>query len=338
MSLQAKFLKLTQETNSITLNPLLNCFEQDELTVIDIEAKNDEFIKEKKKNILKIIKDIKIDFNPKLKSAFNEYSEAMIYLRLKKKIEKVIRTPEEDSKTPDFKIEFSDNSYINKKSYTVYAELKSLSFANGDINYKDAMDKGLNANIEIEEQINSGRKIAFGITEIDPLYKNKNYNPISTKYAIETLIQKISQNLKEGQFSKGETVLLVNLKQLILPSNFIESGLPVFQEKSTYSIVSGILWNIAFGKVGHLIYKPIQFEGKENIDGELEQNGILINYKYIKAIVFLDYKLGDTEPKIVGLHLDKRCSDSILTFLYKFCDFVNDDMNSNGWKLRESEL
>jgi len=330
------FLSLKQRTSSLTINPLLNCFEQDDLELLDTEAGTDPFIAEKKKSILELIKDMSIDYDPKLKSAYDEYSEAMTYIRLRKVFGKVERIPEGREKTPDFKIDLNYEENEETKNCTVYAELKSLSFASGNLNYKKTMEQGLDAQIDIERQLKQGSQIGFGITEIQPLHKdNKKYDPTSTKYAIETVIDKIEQNIKEGQYSYGETVLIVDLKQLTLPSYFKEGGVPVFQEKQYNSFMSGVQWNVAFGKVGYLVFKQIEFEGKENVDGELEREGILISRDYIKAVIFLDYALSDKQPKIVGLHKQRNVGECVQDFLYKFCDFVNDEKNTNGWRLNE---
>jgi hypothetical protein len=337
--LKDKFLTLKQQSNSITNNPLLNSFDQEKLEYLDSEAVSDTFIADKKKNILNLIKNTKIDFDPKLKSAYDEYSEALAYLMFKSKFPTVDRVPEKKGEnTPDFKIELSDNQNGENQDCVIYAELKSMSFADGNLNYKKTMEQGLESQIDIERQLKKGSKVAFGIVEIQPLHKdNKKYDPYSTRYAIETLIEKIEQNIKEGQYSLGDTILIVDLKQLSLPSYFKEGAVPIFQEKQYNSYLSGVQWNVALGKAGHLIYKPIEWEGEENTDGELEKDGILVNRDYIKAIVFLDYTLSDQEPKIVGLHKQRNISDCVDAFLHKFCDFVNDDRNSNGWRLNENE-
>jgi hypothetical protein len=62
----------------------------------------------------------------------------------------------------------------------------------------------------------------------------------------------------------------------------------VFREDRDNSFVSGPLWNIAFGKIGHLIFKPIEFAGTSNVDGDLTREGILVNRDWIKAIVFIE--------------------------------------------------
>ncbi len=335
--LKDKFLSLKQQSSSITNNPLLNSFELEKLETLDREAVSDTFIADKKNKILDLIKDTKIDFDPKLKSAYDEYSEALTYLMLKSKFPSVDRVPEKKGEnTPDFKIEFTCDNKTEIQNCIIYAELKSMSFTDGNLNYKKTMEQGLESQIDIERQLKKGSKVAFGIVEIQPLHKgNKKYDPYSTRYAIETLIDKIEQNIKEGQYSLGDTVLIVDLKQLTLPSYFKEGAVPIFQEKKYNSYMSGVQWNVAFGRAGHLIYKPIEFEGKENTDGELEKDGILINRDYIKAVVFLDYALSDKEPKFIGLHKQRNISDCVEAFLYKFCDFVNDDRNTNGWRLNE---
>jgi len=332
MSIEDKILKLKQVTNAITHNPLLDCFEQDELKIIDNSALLDKFIADKKKKIFSLIDKLNIDFDSKLKSAFDEYIEAMTYLRLKAKFDNVERIKESNDKTPDFKIEFNQDFNNTFSNYCVYAELKTMSFAQANNNYIYAMNQGLNSNIEIEKQLKNGRKVAFGLTEIQPLYNsNKDYDPYSVKYAIEILIEKIEQNIKEGQFSKGETVLIIDLKQLILPSDFKEGGVPVSIENQYHSLVSGVHWNVAFGKIGYPIYRQVEFEGRENIEGELSKNGILISRDWIKAICFVDYE--GKKPKITGFYRHIGLSNEIEYFLHKFCEFVNDDVNSNGWEI-----
>lgn len=334
--LKVIFLKLKQETNQLTHNPLLNCFDQDDLERIDHKANSDSFIAEKKRNILNYIKNTNIDFDPQLIRAYDEYSEAMTYFLLTEKFDKVRRVPESKSKTPDFEIEFECNDSGKTEVCSVYAELKSLSFADGNLNYKKTMEQGLNAQIDLERQLNQGRKVATAFTEIQPLLKkNKNYDPTSIKYLIEVLIEKIEQNIKEGQFSLGDTILLIDLKQLGSLSPYMESATPVFQEKMYQSLVSGIQWNIAFGKVGQLVFKPIEFEGRDNIEGELGREGILVKRNFIKAIIFINYCYSDSGPKIVGLHQQRNIGNSVEAFLHRFCDFVNDERNSNGWRINE---
>ena len=339
MTIDQIFLRLMQATNSVTRNPLLHYFDLDDLKLIEEKSSEDKFIDEKRRKIKALVEDLAIDFNPKLKSAFDEYIEAMVYLKLKEKFISVNRIPEGPDKSPDFKIEFELRERDLAENCIVYAELKSLSYASNNVNYLDTMQQGLDAAISLEKQINEGKKVAFAITETAPLSNtNRQYDGTSTLYVIETYIEKICQNIKRGQFIFGDTILIVNLKQLLYQGDWTEASLPIYQEQRMKSFVSGTLWNVIFGKAGHLIFRPIEFEGKENVDGELTKNGILVDHDFVKAVVFLNYGLGAREPKIVGFHRSQEASSSILNFLYKFCEFVNDDANTNGWRITQSEL
>lgn len=335
MNLRDQYLKLKQLTNSITSNPLLNSFEQFALERIDNEALTDPFIRTKKKNILDLIKDLKIDFNPKLKSAFDEYIEALTYLHLKTKFSTVERIPETTNKTPDFKIVFTSSTNQEETSHSAYAELKTMSYAFGNINYKEAMEQGLRSSLDVEKQIKEGKRIAFGESVIQPWFNpNKDYDPYSVKYVIEALNEKIDQNIKAGQYAMGDTVLLVDLTQMILPAGYMEGGTPFHVSARRSSIASGVQWNVAFGKQGHNILRPIEFEGKENIEGTLEKEGILWKYPFIKAICFIDQpSTEDGRPTVLGLHRNDTESDNVIAFLYQLCDFVNDDANTEGYKL-----
>ena len=329
---------MSQDTNSVTYNPLLGAFELDDLSRLDELSISDEFIKQKRQAILRLIKDIGIDFNSKLKNAYDEYCEAIVYLILKNKFEKVTKIRENLNGSPDFKVEFAiDVNRISQK-FEVFAELKAMSFADGNLNYRNVMDQGLQSRISSEEQQKEGKRITFGIIEINPWHKsNKNYDPYSRKYPIEVLIEKIEHNLKEAQFLLGETIIIIDTKQLSLPDYYEEGGVPTFIGGTVKSLISGVPWNVTFGKIGHLVYKPIVYEGEKNIEGELDREGILHNRDWIKAICFI-YYTNLKQVKILGLHRYKESSKAIIFFLHQLCDFVNDDLNTNGWNLTSREI
>ncbi|MBK8044832.1 MAG: hypothetical protein IPK21_20590 [Haliscomenobacter sp.] len=107
--------------------------------------------------------------------------------------------------------------------------MKSMAFSDGNLNYKKVQEDSLNANIEIETRLNQGHKIAFGIYSVDPLRKSsKDSSGYSIKHPIEEIINKIEQNIKKEQYEKGETILIVDIKQLIIPSNLKEASVPFF--------------------------------------------------------------------------------------------------------------
>ena len=74
----------------------------------------------------------------------------------------------------------------------------------GTIKHKDIMHDSLDSKIEAEEQIKKGKKVGFGTTEIQPYYSgNKKYDPRSTRLVIESLIDKINQNIKRAAIFIG---------------------------------------------------------------------------------------------------------------------------------------
>jgi hypothetical protein len=108
-------------------------------------------------------------------------------------------------------------------------------------------------------------------------------------------------------------------------------SIAVFQEPTLKSVVSGLLWNIAFGRSGERLFCPIQFEGASNIEGELRSEGVLNNDDLIKALCFQIYNVS-RQRSIVGFHRAKD-EEEIMPLLDQFCDFTNDDENSNAWRI-----
>lgn len=315
MLLKERILELKQQTSGLTRNPVLDCFELDECDKVDSMSLSDSFIKSRKNSCLKHLKNVKVDFSQDYRNAFEEYNEAVIYIDLKERFD-IVSIPETSSKTPDFKISLDSDD-----PFEVFAELKTLSFVDGNLNYIDSQKQGLDAQIALEEQISGGAKIGFSTSEIKPLHKSgEKYDMYSTKYVIEKLIDKIVQNIKKEQYGMGETLLLVDLRQICLPSKLNESIAALFVQKPIESIVSGVLWNVAFGKLGHQMFKPIEFEGRSNVDGELERNGILVDYPYIKGLVFIGYK-NFKERFYAGL-VRANESGNVVASIYHLCAFI----------------
>lgn len=322
--LHNRILEIKKEFASITNNPVIDAFNLDECKLIDSKYSSDTFIKEKVDNCLNYLINIKIDFCDKYRSAYEEYTEAITYIELSKKYQ-TTRIQQTTTQSPDFNIKEN-----GKFSFDIFVEVKSLSFLDGNLNYKAAQESGLAANISIEQQFAVGGINAFAETIISPFLKN-NKLP-STRELIEIYIDKINNNLKSEQFSHGDTVLLVDIKQLLLGSNWDESAVALYQEGQTQSIVSGVLWHTAFGQVGNIIYKPIEFEGKENVDSPLTKNGILIDHKFIKGLVFATYK-NYHERKYLGFYRHEEQDEQTVNFIASFCVFHNDSMNTEAWSV-----
>ncbi|OJW81539.1 MAG: hypothetical protein BGO69_09140 [Bacteroidetes bacterium 46-16] len=322
---------LRRETNQLTHNPLLDAMEIANIEKLEA-AVADDFIAQKVKNIWGFVKDHKVDFNPQLKAAFDEYSEGLVYLLLKEKFRDADRIPEGKKKTPDFVIPFDDDDNGTPIRYKVYVELKSLSFSDGNLNYKQVMNDAVDSQISIEAQVGKGAKVAFGEFEISPLHKSGQKEKTARKYEIETLIDKINQNIKPDQFTDENSILFIDLKQLHAGGDY-RDFLPIFIEPQMDSLMSGLLWNVCFGKSGYPVFKQIEFEGKENLEGDLERDGILQAHSFIRAVCILGYNLGAVKPTITGLYRSRNVTDAVASFLHRFCDFVNDDVNSHGFMI-----
>lgn len=319
-----RILKLKQQATTITTSPVLNAFNMEECCQLDAAYSHDPFIKDKVDKCLNYLAGLLIDFHPNYRSAYEEYNEAMTYVRLSKKYN-TTRIPESGMPTPDFHI-VEEGEY----PFDLYVEVKALSFLDGNLNYKAAQESSLKANIGIEEQLKSGKKIAFGETIISPFLK-QNELP-TTKGLIEIYIDKIRNNIKKEQYNLGDTVLLIDIKQLLLEGRWDESGIAIYQEGFMKSMVSGALWHTAFGRMGDRIYKPIEFEGQTNMDDPLQRIGILVDHLYIKGLIFAVYENFE-ERKYLGFFRSKEGDSPAANFIASFCDMHNDDQNTEAWRV-----
>jgi len=325
MSLVSYITKLKRESYEITTdNPLLDAFDIEFCRLIDSTLENCDFVRRKQKEIIKLLEGASVEVDDKLKSAFDIYSELYNFFRLSEKV-KIRPIKESKEKTPDFEV-------LSSNGQKFFLEMKTVGFTGGNINYNKTIEDGLNAKIKIDEQIKQGRRIAMSetvIAPLRPLRKDKNYDPFSVKYFIETLIEKIKQNIKTEQFVHGKTFLLIDLKLVVIPSSWEEASIPIYPELRHFSLGSGVFWNIAFGVKGDKIFCPIEFKGKQNIEGELSNNGILIEERNITALCFRIYE--NNMNFLIGFGRQEEIEQCDI--LHSICDFINDEKNSNGWKI-----
>ncbi|MEH2259132.1 hypothetical protein [Nostoc sp.] len=323
-------LKLLHENrNFTTINPILNTFSLDYCEEIDTAANHEEFIKIKRKSIINSLQNYTVGHNIFLKQALDYYNEAVTYLFIKNKnilVERI--TESQGKKTPDFRVKLNNETF--------YIEMKTLGFANGELNYYNAINEGLNAQVSLEEQIKAGREIAVAEAGISPFNisnKGNLYNNLIQTRVIEIIINKINNNLKEEQFSLGKTILFIDLSLMLMPYDWRLNSVPIFQEKLGKSMVSGIFWHSAFGKVGERIFSAIEFEGARNIEGELSVEGILNNHSWIQALCFQTYNIS-RQRKVVCLHREK--DKEMIDVLHPLCDFFNDEFNTNGYEVLQA--
>lgn len=166
---------------------------------------------------------------------------------VKDRVEKAVNA------TPDFEVEYSFKDYEQKViTQKAYVEVKSLAFAEGNLQYRKVQNDAFENNIKTEEQRKRGKQISSSILCVSPLGdKDKGLSD-----EIEILIKKIDQNIKEDQYKYGsgdDTLLLVDLGQYVFPFNEAEC-LPVYPDLHRKAVTSGLLWMIAFGRMGDRVY------------------------------------------------------------------------------------
>jgi hypothetical protein len=331
--LHSKIKELQEENHKLTtINPILNSFSLNKCEEIDQVADKDPFIAQQRKNILIHLKKCSVGHSSELKQALDAYYEIISYLYLNHKGKDkgflVKRVPEENEKTPDFEVNFIDGEIF-------YIELKTPGFNDSNNNYIKAINEGLDAKVSLIKQINSGEPIAISEVVVSPLRKeNKGYeyNQLRQTRMIDSIISKADQVIKEEQFKRGKTILLINLSLLgMLPQSWQKNSVPIYQEKLYKSMVSGILWYSAFGKLHERIFTTIEGEGSKNIEGELSTEGILNKYEFVKAVCF---QIEDEHRnlKLVGFYREED-KDQVYHLIYPICDFVNNDLNTYGYKI-----
>ena len=328
MLLHDLVLKKKQDVSGITSNPTLDAFDLEFCEILDDLATTDQFVKERVNETVKELElAARIDYNSHYKTAFDSYNEAVCYYLLQSKECVVSHVPESSVPTPDFEVKFTIKG--EEIPRFVFLEVKSLSFAGNNLQYRKVQQDSLEMHISMEKQRKRGKRVCSGFYEVSPLGDKA----VGLTSEIEILIKKIDQNIKEGQYKneKGQdTILFVDLSQFIFPFEMCEC-LPIFPDILRKCSESGRLWMLAFGRIGERIYTCCEFPGKKNFDVDLQQHGILERYEFIKGIIF-GTGSQQGKKKLYGLYRSKDDDTDAVAFMRKVCDFVNDDKNSWGYE------
>ncbi len=327
MTLRERILYLLQEHHEYGHNGLLHAMPLDTCEKIDFAATTHQFADQTVTQILKLLKNFKGGYTEELKTAYDQFVECSIYLELGEKGVNIERVPEEPESRPDF--------CVTHKEMKVYFEAKALGWARGSENYNAAIESGIDAQISIQEQIMAGELVAFGESEITPLGATYESFSCPPKHFIESVVNKLNQNIKSSQFSLGPTFLICDLSAFSHPTNAIESGVLVYKEPLYGSICSGELWHIAFGKIDTPMLRQIEFEGKPNVCGYLEKEGILNEHDFIKGILFRTRTLQNVVSYTALI--DEASFEDFGEIVVEMCEFYNDEKNSYAFKLSEDE-
>lgn len=282
-----------------------------------------------------IVKRKNFVLNGKLVAEFSQlFGEAHFAALCSKQGVSLNKIPEQkNTKTPDFCL-FSSKEKL-------FFEVKTLSVVGGGRGINDDLLKALDAQIDIERQLQEGRCVAIGVSEVQP-YAEKPYLEGSITAVIYTLIEKARQNIKSDQYKNQNTFLVLNLC-LIPPAITDNKTLrPVYCDDLMFSkAITGDLWMLAFAKPGMLVHGHPEFEGNPCIEGIIQKFGVLSDpdYASISGLLCVVYPLG-SKPCIYGLY---RSSDyhewidekpEVINILKKLTGKNwNDDYDSNGWQL-----
>ncbi len=330
-----EYIKSLQNISGLTNNSYLT-FLKNAVKKVSVSSHTDPIITEYNQDLLNIVskKDFALDSKETNKFA-QILGEAHFYLLCKDKGLLLSRIKEEkNKKTPDFKFESSD----------IHFEVKTLSVVSGDFGIKNSLEDALDAQIEIEQQLQQGKRIATGVSVVQP-YGEKPYQKEkgTLTAVIDTLIEKTSQNIKVGQFPNDKSFLVLNLS--IIPpfrtDNFVLR--PAYCDNDMFpKSVSGELWMMAFANIGAPIIGVPEFEGKPCVESTLKKNGILIepDFNMVSGILFMVHPWR-RDSEIWGLFDHNKFTawndnspDVIETLLSLTGDNWNDDKDTNGWQLQ----
>ena len=315
----------TTDVPNKTCNDTLMAFDSDFCTLL--EEEHDDYITGRLKRCFQELSKIEaIDYDERIRTAYESYNEALVYYQLKYKYKCFIKDiPENRNKTPDYELTYSeDNDNIEKK---VFLELKAIAFAGGIGAYKKGQKDALAANISIEKQISIqqsyGRKVVFACAEreVCPLGHG------TLQEQLNEIIKKVDNNYKKEQFAFGDTILAVDLNQIGMTYDELDCR-AITRSSNKIGYATGRLWVLACGTKGDAFYSTPEFEGKPNIDrSPLMFNGVLKTYSDMKGVIFF---LGRTPENrcAVGFYRYNESDGSVAAIIQSVCKDFNGDLNS----------
>ena len=333
-NLNSQFIKALQSTVGLAINSYLTHLRGAVERVSDA-SQTDQVLSEYNQDLLAIVLGNNFALDPDKTNKFAQIiGEAHFYLLSKNVGVTLTRIKEGNDKNPDFKFETRD----------MHFEVKTLSVVSGASGIKKSLENSLDAQIDIEDQLKQRKKIATGISVVQP-YRERPYQKGkgTITAVVETLIEKARQNIKPGQFPNGKSFLVLNLS--IIPPFRTENYVlrPAYCDDYMFKkAVSGELWMMAFANPGTPVLCTPEFEGKPCVESILQKAGILTDpdFDMVSGILFMIHPWQrateiwglynyekyaswcDTEPKII----------ETLVMLTK--DNWNDDKDTNGWQLR----
>lgn len=335
MGISQRILKLKQDASAITSHPLLDAIDIDRLRSFEEQSETNTDYKRKLNTLSRILEGLSFEYNKKFQDIYNIYNELLVYELLSSKVQVEIVREDKSRKTSDYKL-------ISAEGKVFYSDLKTLHYVNGNLNYLNIQQQGVDSKIELEQQMQTlpRKSIYFSEPVIhSPFRKGNNFDHYNSSVIIEALIDKAVANYKPEQINYlgNGGIYLVDVTQMLIP-NDLEQGLPIIRGTLYKELVSGILWNVAFGELNDPTYNWVEFAGKPNIGRRLNRTGLLKddNIKDLKAVAFV-VGYDNSSRRIIGFYRTWEKDVDLVRMLYTICDFVNNETNSEYYELLDKK-
>ena len=262
------YLKICHDVNEIASAHSLSAIELDTIHCLDIAAHTDKTLQEFRTELIYRMEMVhSVEDVIAYSQVFETYGEIIAFNYLRSKVLTERLPVREGLSTPDFKCTLQDH-----KSF--FVEVKTFDIVDANFRNREMMEDGLQTKIELEEQIKANKAIAFAETVIDPFRRygeTDTYDPYSLIRVIDTLRNKSLQAFKEEQFKDGPTFALALTDRLRLPRGKFEIAPYYFCNYTDGSIVSGVLWHMAYGRPGTPIFRLPDFPGAKSLEGFLNE-------------------------------------------------------------------
>lgn len=282
-----------------------------------------------------------ISFNENKLNLFTTYNEIANVWYLHNKgvdIEKINERKQKGISTPDFCIRQGKNKN--------FVELKTPIFINHLENYKDMVEVSFDAKIDGYNQRKNGRNIIITEYAVNPYHSNSGDY---TYDMLSTLIKHINNQIKPSQIKKENdrnkySFLLIDLR--LLPpicskGSFMKPMFDAFDErrKNTFQVTNQ-LWFTAFGKIDQDVIVKKDASQWYPLNEELwepkksENNGILIDYKYLDGLLFQIESLDNSSFTYLGYSIHNKANIKCLFDL--MCDgYIIYDPDNNIVKTKK---
>ena len=334
-SLSAQALKkVIEDFGGIATDSSLSLIQLEFLEFVDAEAERDDELANLTKRFRTTLTKRKgMDDVTNAGQAFEAYAEIKAYLHLRHHGFKPRHVPEGSNPTPDFECSVGGKTF--------YVEVKAFDIVTGDHERLQDLERSFNSQVDLREQISSGKDIATTIQEFAP-YGYAGHGKSQIALVAGTWNKKFINNFKKKQFRSGPTFALAVTDRLILPSGVSDIAQNYIYHNGVHPdcCPSGALWTAAYAKKGHCIHDIPEFEGRPTHYENWELEGFFSDFTPHPAKGFIILHRSLSESYALGLlnsntiqndNEDDWTQDDTDEVLSKLCDLTNNQENTSGY-------